>query len=96
MTIYGLDVLLLSQLGTQSVAPCLVLAVASWPAYRFLKNEIKSQIAEPRKQFGQNSIIIEHINKLEIAKNMVENGIGSMQEKAWDDFKRMKNLKNKD
>ena len=75
---------------------CLVLTVASWPAYRFLKNEIKSQITELRKQLGQNSIIIEHINKLEIAKNMVENGIGSVQEKAWDDFTWMKNLKNKD
>ena len=39
MTIYSLDVLL-SQFGT-SVVPCPVLTVASWPAYRFLKRQVR-------------------------------------------------------
>ena len=39
MTIYSLDVLL-SLFGT-SLLSCLVLTVASWPAYRFLRKQIK-------------------------------------------------------
>ena len=33
--------LLLSRLGNQSVVPCPVLTVASWPAYRFLRRQVK-------------------------------------------------------
>ena len=39
MTIYSLDELL-SQFGT-SVVPCPVLTVASWPAYRFLRRQVR-------------------------------------------------------
>ena len=39
MTIYSLDVLLLS-FWNQSVVPCPVLTIASWPAYRFLKRQV--------------------------------------------------------
>ena len=35
MTIYSLDILL--SILNQFIVPCLVLTVASWPAYRFLK-----------------------------------------------------------
>ena len=38
MTIYSLDILLFL-FGT--VVPCPVLTVASWPAYRFLKRQIR-------------------------------------------------------
>ena len=40
MTIYSLDGLL-SQFGTSSIVPCLVLTAASWPAYRFLKRQVR-------------------------------------------------------
>ena len=40
MTIYSLEVLL-SLIWNQSVVPCLVLTVASWPAYRFLKRQVR-------------------------------------------------------
>ena len=40
MTIYSLDVLLFL-IWNQSVVTCLVLAVASWPAYRFLKRQVR-------------------------------------------------------
>ena len=40
MTIYSLD-LLLSRFGNQSVVPCPVLTVASWPAYRFLRRQVR-------------------------------------------------------
>jgi len=41
MTIYSHDALL-SQFGTSlSVVPCPVLTVASWPAYRFLKRQVR-------------------------------------------------------
>ena len=40
MTIYSLDVLLFL-LGNQSVVPCSVLTVAAWPAYRFLKRQVR-------------------------------------------------------
>ena len=40
MTIYSLDVLL-SQFWNQSVVPCSVLTVASWPAYRFLRRQVR-------------------------------------------------------
>ena len=36
-TMYSLDVLLPFPIWNQSVVPCPVLTVASWPAYRFLK-----------------------------------------------------------
>ena len=39
MTIYSLDVLLF--LDVQSVVPCPVLTVASWPPYRFLKKQVR-------------------------------------------------------
>ena len=39
VTIYSLD-LLLSQFGTSPLC-CLVLTVASWPAYRFLRRQVK-------------------------------------------------------
>ena len=38
MTIYSLDILLFL-FGT--VVPCPVLTVASWPAYRFLKRQVR-------------------------------------------------------
>ena len=31
----------------QSIVPCLVLTVASWPAYRFLRRQVKKQQLEP-------------------------------------------------
>ena len=37
MTICSLDILL----WNQSVVPCLVLTVASWPAYRFLRRQVR-------------------------------------------------------
>ena len=37
---YSLDILL-SRFGTSLVVPCLVLTVASWPAYRFLKRQVR-------------------------------------------------------
>ena len=40
MTIYSLD-LLLFQIWNQSVVPCPVLTVASWPAYRFLMKQVR-------------------------------------------------------
>ena len=40
MTIYNLDVLLFAIL-IQWVVPCPVLTVASWPAYRFLKRQVR-------------------------------------------------------
>ena len=39
MTIHRLDVLL--PICSQSVVPCPVLTVASWPAYRFLKRQVR-------------------------------------------------------
>lgn len=39
------------------------------------QNEIKRQIAELRKQLGQNNSILEQMSELEIARNVVENGI---------------------
>ena len=41
LTIYSLDVLLFP-IWNQSVVPCPVLTVASWPTYRFLKSPITS------------------------------------------------------
>ena len=40
MTIYNLD-LLLSWFGTSLLFPCPVLTVASWPAYRFLRRQVR-------------------------------------------------------
>ena len=40
MTIYSLDVLL-SRFGASPFFPCLILAVASWPAYRFLRRQVR-------------------------------------------------------
>ena len=41
MTIHSLDALL-SQFGTSlSVVPCPVLTIVSWPAYRFLKRQVR-------------------------------------------------------
>ena len=40
MTIYSLDVLLFP-IWNQSVVPCPVLTVASWPAHRFLKRQVR-------------------------------------------------------
>ena len=40
MTIYSLDVLLFP-IWNQSVVPCPVLTVASWPTYRFLKRQVR-------------------------------------------------------
>ena len=40
MTIYRLDILL-SWFGTMSVVPCSLLTVASWPAYRFLRRQVR-------------------------------------------------------
>ena len=40
MTIYSLDVLIFL-FGTRLLVLCPVLTVASWPAYRFLKREVK-------------------------------------------------------
>ena len=40
MTIYSLDVLLFL-FGTSLLVPCPVLTVASWPAYRFLKRQVR-------------------------------------------------------
>ena len=39
MTIYSLDVLFL--IWNQSVVPCPVLTVASWPAYKFFKRQVR-------------------------------------------------------
>ena len=39
VTIYSLDVLL--SIWNHSVVPCLVLTVDSWPAYRFLKRQVR-------------------------------------------------------
>ena len=41
MTIYSLDVLTHFPIWNQSVVPCPVLTVASWPAYRFLKRQVR-------------------------------------------------------
>ena len=40
VTTYSLDVLL-SQFGTSLSVPCMVLTVASWPAYRFLRMQVR-------------------------------------------------------
>ena len=40
MTIYSLDVLFFP-IWNQSIVPCLVLTVASWPAYRFLRRQVR-------------------------------------------------------
>ena len=40
MTVYSLDILL-SQFGTSLFFPCLVLIIASWPAYRFLRRQVR-------------------------------------------------------
>ena len=40
VTIHSLKVFL-SQFGTQSIVPCPVLTVASWPTYRFLRREVR-------------------------------------------------------
>ena len=37
VTVYSLDVLLLNQ----SIVPCLVSTIASWPAYRFLSRQVR-------------------------------------------------------
>ena len=41
MTIYSLDVLTPFPIWNQSIFPCPVLTVASWPAYRFLKRQVR-------------------------------------------------------
>lgn len=50
--------------------------------YELIKqqNEIKRQIAELRKQLGQNNTILEQISELEIARNMLK--MGYKEEKA--------------
>ena len=40
MTIYSLDILL-SQFWTSPFVPCVVLTVASWPIYRFLRGQVR-------------------------------------------------------
>ena len=40
MIIFSLDVLL-SQFGIKSIVPCLVLTIASWPAYSFLRRQVR-------------------------------------------------------
>ena len=56
MTIYSLDVLLFL-FGTKSVAPCPVLTVASWPAYRFLKRWVRWSGIPISKNFLQFVVI---------------------------------------
>ena len=41
VTIYSLDILLSHPVLNQSIVPCPVLTVASWPAYRFLKRQVR-------------------------------------------------------
>ena len=41
MTIYSLDILLSWFIWNQSFVPCPVLTVAAWPAYRFLKRQVR-------------------------------------------------------
>ena len=40
LTIYNIDILL-SQIWNQSIVPCPVLTVTSWPTYRFLRREVR-------------------------------------------------------
>ena len=56
MTIYSLDGLL-SQFGTSSIVPCLVLTAASWPACRFLRKQIRWSGIPISKNFPQFVVI---------------------------------------
>ena len=56
MTIYSLDVLL-SPIWNQSVVPCPVLTVASSPAYRFLRRQVRPGIPISFKNFPQFVVI---------------------------------------
>ena len=57
MTIYSLDVLLFL-FGNQSIGPCPVLTVASWPAYRFLKRQVRwSGIPKSFRNFPEFIVI---------------------------------------
>ena len=71
MTIYSLDVLLYP-IWNQSVVPCPVLTTASWPAYRFLKRQVRwSGIPTSLRIFHSllwptQSKTLAYINKAEI------------------------------
>ena len=41
MTIYSLDILFSQFFLNQSIVPCPVLTVATWPAYRFLRRQVR-------------------------------------------------------
>ena len=56
MTIYSLDVLLF-QFWNQSVIPCPVLTVTSWPAYRFLKRQVRWSDIPNFRNFPQIIVI---------------------------------------
>ena len=51
MTINSLDILL-SPIWNQSVVPCPVLIVASWPAYRFLKRQVRCLVLPSLSEFS--------------------------------------------
>ena len=53
---YSLDVLL-SQFGNRFVVPCLVLTVASWSAYRFLRRQVRWSVIHLFKYFPQFAVI---------------------------------------
>ena len=53
MTIYSLDVLLFL-FGNKSVVPCPVLTVASWPAYRFLKRQVRLDKEKIKRKKGKD------------------------------------------
>ena len=45
MTIYSLFLVQITfAIWNQSIVPCLVLTVASWPAYRFLRRQVRRQV----------------------------------------------------
>ena len=49
--IYSLDVYLFP-IGKQSVVLCMVLTVASWPAYRFLRRQVRCQVFPSLSEFS--------------------------------------------
>ena len=71
MTIYSLDVLFFL-IWNQAVVPCPVLTVASWPAYRFLRRQVRwSGIPISFSNFPQFIVIhtvkgFDIVNKVEI------------------------------
>ena len=57
MIIYSLDILLSFPIWNQSVVPCPILTVASWPAYKFLKRQIRLSGIPISQNFPQFIVI---------------------------------------